>query len=114
MSVSTDCASAIASKVHTEASTSRAAVPISLRVRMRMEALRFVICGAAHMTIWSARLPAKLTFHARLSHRPGVSRARGTAVAVRGRGNDLPDLGHRRRDAAHRVRPLDCGMEAGY
>src|SRR5665647_1470898 len=64
MSVSTDCASAIANSAHTDASSNRETVPISLRVRMCIEALRFVICGVARMTIWSARfLQSKRSMH---------------------------------------------------
>src|SRR6476646_9073630 len=40
MSVSTDCASAIASRPHTKTSTSRAIVPMNLRVRMDIGVLR--------------------------------------------------------------------------
>src|SRR5665811_593479 len=58
MSVSTDCASAMASRPHTVTSTSKATVPISLRVRMDMVALCWRHCDAARMTIWSARFPA--------------------------------------------------------
>src|SRR5664279_1165473 len=132
MSVSTDCASAMASKPHTDTSTSKATVPISLRVRMDIEALSYwrmilsenrfslfgimrvvVICGGLRMTIWSARYPAKQAFHARSAFHSGVSRARAAAVAARSGGDDLADADHRRRHAAHRLRAFDRGMESG-
>src|SRR5471032_696948 len=58
MSVSTDCASAIANRPHTDTSSRSASVPISLRVRMDMTALRRRHCDAPRLTIWSAPSPA--------------------------------------------------------
>src|ERR1039458_21063 len=48
----------MASRPHTDTSTSRATVPISLRMRMGIAALCWRHCDATCMTIWSARFPA--------------------------------------------------------
>ena len=104
MSVSTDCASAIASRPHTDTSSSRATVPISLRVRMDMAALRWrhLRCDAPDYMVRA--VSCKQAFHARSGFSSGVSPARGAAVAARGGGDDFSDAGGRRRHAAHRVR----------
>src|SRR5471032_524632 len=106
MSVSTDCASAIASRPHTDTSTSKATVPISLRVRMDMAALLYLAHDFVRKSVPTFRdhapsslrcnahdymvraVSCKQAFHARSAFRSGISRARGAAVAARGSGDD--------------------------
>ena len=65
------------------------------------------------MTIWSARFPAKPAFHARSALRSGFARRAVRLWLLDGRGADLADADGRRRDAAHRIRPVDRRVEAG-
>src|ERR1039458_5567272 len=90
---------AMASSPHTDTSTSRTTVPISLRMRMGIDALRIVwrmilsenrfplfgIMRCYHLR-WDVHdymvraVSCKQAFHARSAFRSGVSRARGAAV----------------------------------
>src|SRR5450830_1092907 len=114
MSVSTDCASAIANRPHTVTSSRSPTVPISLRVRMDMAALfrRYLRSRAPDYMVRA--VSCNQTFDARSDFSCRVSPARAAAMAARGGGDDLFDAGGRRRHQAHRVRPLDRGMEAGH
>src|SRR5262245_20842910 len=114
MSVSTDCASAIASRPHTMTSRSRAMVPTNLRARMDMMVLRRARFADARTCLYGPRHLRKASTHGRDSQGVKNRSAPRAALAVRRGGNDLFDPDRRRRDAVDGVGAVHRRMEADY